>query len=80
MAILYNLWQFGILCGLLYTFFGTIYQEKSGNPAFCSKNPKIILKMLQNSPNPRHHADEACVEVFIAMTKGLVGPGLPDFS
>jgi hypothetical protein len=35
MAIWYILWQFGIFCGHLEYFnrFGTLYYEKSGNPA-----------------------------------------------
>jgi hypothetical protein len=37
-AIGYILWQFGIFCGRLVIFsrFGILYQEKSGNPAFKS--------------------------------------------
>jgi hypothetical protein len=41
LAIWYILWEFSIFCGYLVYFsrFGTLYQEKSGNPA---RIPKIF--------------------------------------
>jgi hypothetical protein len=53
----YILWPFGILYGplvylvaLWYIFrgTGTLYQEKSGNPANGSKEPQPLEKMCQN--------------------------------
>jgi hypothetical protein len=53
MAIWYNLWPFGTVCGHLLYFsqFGMFGPRKSSNPDNCYKNP--ALHMCNLSPNAK---------------------------